>query len=402
MTKCIVAMAAATLLAWGQAEIHGLAGKGNINFSGATRSTPCRTGTGAPTAINGTVGDCYFQTDATAGNNMWLATVTGTPATWSQITGSGGGGGGGGGNPFTMTVNTTADTVTLTATRAVNFLRGSELTTVNSGETFTWDTPTGSGDYIIYYNGGMVLSSLALTGVGTATTSSRGVSAAANASTGLTLPQGAIPLYAGTVTSDNFVNTSVNQYSSDSSPYVIAAGSNVTLTATNAYTLSVASTGGGGGGGTTCEILKSGVGATTSSLTETNLASVTLPALTVGETLRFGGIFLHATPTNAPVFRMNFGSTDVVNYSWAAAGRTWLQFAGDIHYTGTTESYIIPVGRDSSGNVVSIGITGTAATTDLSTGTAVLNIAGHLSGGPAGGESVALASYYVERCPNVP
>ena len=44
-------------------------------------------GSGAPTA-NCTVGERYFRTDATAGQNLYLCTATNT---WTQVTGSGGG-----------------------------------------------------------------------------------------------------------------------------------------------------------------------------------------------------------------------------------------------------------------------------------------------------------------------
>ena len=56
---------------------------GSNSFTAATRTAPCRTGSGSPSALNGTAGDCYWQTDATAGQNLWWATTTGTPATWT-------------------------------------------------------------------------------------------------------------------------------------------------------------------------------------------------------------------------------------------------------------------------------------------------------------------------------
>lgn len=56
---------------------------GANSFTAATRTAPCRTGSGSPSALNGTAGDCYWQTDATAGQNLWWATTTGTPATWT-------------------------------------------------------------------------------------------------------------------------------------------------------------------------------------------------------------------------------------------------------------------------------------------------------------------------------
>ena len=66
----------------------GLGGVGAVDFSAGSSSVPARTGTGSPVGTNcSKVGDVFFQTDATAGENFWLATTFGTPCTWSQITG---------------------------------------------------------------------------------------------------------------------------------------------------------------------------------------------------------------------------------------------------------------------------------------------------------------------------
>lgn len=172
------------------------------------------------------------------------ATAAGAVAT---INIPGGGGSGGSGAPFSMSVNTTADTVTLTALRDANFLRGKEQTTVLSGETFTWSTPTGSGNFIIYYTGTMVMSSLALSGIATSTTSARPIGTNANATTGLTLPQGAIPLFEGSVSSNNFVNVSTARWSSDSAPYIIDPGTSIAVAGVGNDTLRISATSSGGG-----------------------------------------------------------------------------------------------------------------------------------------------------------
>jgi hypothetical protein len=54
------------------------------SFTAATRTAPCRTGNGTPATQRGTTGDCYFQSDAAPGQNLWFATSTGTPANWTQ------------------------------------------------------------------------------------------------------------------------------------------------------------------------------------------------------------------------------------------------------------------------------------------------------------------------------
>jgi len=70
--------------------------KGTADSHNAAKTLPHRTGTGSPNARDAcaTVGETYFQTDATAGSNSWGCTTIGTPGTWT-LQGSGGGGGGG-------------------------------------------------------------------------------------------------------------------------------------------------------------------------------------------------------------------------------------------------------------------------------------------------------------------
>lgn len=62
---------------------------GEWDASQAARTNNSRTGTGSPVGRDGCVqvGESYFQTDATAGRNMWFCTVIGNPGTW--INGSG-------------------------------------------------------------------------------------------------------------------------------------------------------------------------------------------------------------------------------------------------------------------------------------------------------------------------
>jgi len=68
---------------------------GVTDFSSGGSTVPARSHTGVPTGSNCLkVGEQYFQTDATAGQNLWLATTFGTPCTWTQISSGGGGGGG--------------------------------------------------------------------------------------------------------------------------------------------------------------------------------------------------------------------------------------------------------------------------------------------------------------------
>lgn len=73
-----------------------------VDFSGAASTKSVKAGTSLPGTCS--VGEMYFKTDATAGENLYLATATNT---WTQITGAAGV------NPITVLHETTyaADTV---------------------------------------------------------------------------------------------------------------------------------------------------------------------------------------------------------------------------------------------------------------------------------------------------
>jgi hypothetical protein len=61
-----------------------------VDNHAALHTLPDRTGTGSPNARDNcsTVGETYFQTDATAGQNKWACTTIGTPGTWTLQGGS--------------------------------------------------------------------------------------------------------------------------------------------------------------------------------------------------------------------------------------------------------------------------------------------------------------------------
>jgi hypothetical protein len=58
---------------------------GTIDLHGSTKTLPNRSGTGSPNGRDNcaTVGETYFQTDATAGQNVWGCTTVGSPGTWT-------------------------------------------------------------------------------------------------------------------------------------------------------------------------------------------------------------------------------------------------------------------------------------------------------------------------------
>ena len=72
--------------AWGQSTTvnQGVTNLGIVDSSHARATTACRQGTGSPNGRdNGTLMECYDQTDATPGSNTWKVTVAGSPATWT-------------------------------------------------------------------------------------------------------------------------------------------------------------------------------------------------------------------------------------------------------------------------------------------------------------------------------
>ena len=91
MNKLSVILLAVAAVATAQTTING--GRvilGRLDASGAASTSPMKVGTSLPGTC--TVGDSYFKTDATAGQNLYGCTATNT---WTQQAGGGGGGGGG-------------------------------------------------------------------------------------------------------------------------------------------------------------------------------------------------------------------------------------------------------------------------------------------------------------------
>jgi len=64
-----------------------------VDFSGAGVTAPVKTGLLGDRPAACTRGQIYFATDAAAGQNLFFCTATGSPGTWSQMSGSGGGNG---------------------------------------------------------------------------------------------------------------------------------------------------------------------------------------------------------------------------------------------------------------------------------------------------------------------
>lgn len=94
---------------------------GTQDFSGAAHTLPAKQGTVAGKPATCTVGEEYFATDATAGQNKYLCTATNT---WTQQSG----GGGGGGNVASINADAT-NAQTLTKTNDTNVT----LTIVDNG-----------------------------------------------------------------------------------------------------------------------------------------------------------------------------------------------------------------------------------------------------------------------------
>jgi hypothetical protein len=77
--------------AYGQQTINGSRTiLGTWDASQSPKTIPSTTGVIASRPTACTVGQFYFATDATAGQNISLCTTTGTPGTWTTVTGGGG------------------------------------------------------------------------------------------------------------------------------------------------------------------------------------------------------------------------------------------------------------------------------------------------------------------------
>jgi hypothetical protein len=88
--KYLLILIAATAL-MGQSVVNGSRTvKGVVDNSGATSTKPTKAGTSLPGTCG--LGELFFKTDATAGQNLYFCTATNT---WTQQLNSGGGGGGG-------------------------------------------------------------------------------------------------------------------------------------------------------------------------------------------------------------------------------------------------------------------------------------------------------------------
>lgn len=101
---------------------------GTVDAHGATKTLPHRTGQGSPVSRDAcsTIGETYFQSDATAGSNTFACTAAGSPGVWSLQ----GGGGGGTWGTITGTLASQADLATA--------LNGKQATI--SGAPGTWPT----------------------------------------------------------------------------------------------------------------------------------------------------------------------------------------------------------------------------------------------------------------------
>lgn len=69
-----------SVLGFGQVSNSALTGRNVIDFSGAASSKPAKSGTSVPATCG--VGEVYFKTDATAGQNLYWCTATNT---WTRI-----------------------------------------------------------------------------------------------------------------------------------------------------------------------------------------------------------------------------------------------------------------------------------------------------------------------------
>lgn len=90
--KVLTAALLAAAFAWavtvnGSLQVLGTLSATVVDFTSSTSTAPMRAGTGLPSACS--VGQAFFKTDATAGQNIYLCTAANT---WTQVQGGGGSG----------------------------------------------------------------------------------------------------------------------------------------------------------------------------------------------------------------------------------------------------------------------------------------------------------------------
>jgi hypothetical protein len=383
MTKLLLITALTVVSVFGQAQIDGLTARGTVNMSGATTTKPVKTGTSAPGTC--AVGEMFFDTDATAGQNLFACTATNT---WTLQSGSSTLADG---DKTDVTVSDSGTvwkldhrfqcavasaTLTCSNAAAIPMATGDTINNIAAASR-TASGGVGTCSWFVYESAGTIY-------FGSNTGSSCSATLSGMTSSNVTaFPANVNPIAEGTISSGVIQSSVTDRQATLRAPKVLTEGTNITLTET-ATGIQIDSTGG------SSNYLTCTVGTSTNNQNAASpgtLATVTLPSgLTTGF-LRVKTFTTHEGGTaRLPRIHFFLNGTSITADNYSAATGLYeyhtiaLTFNGNAAQVWARDNI-----RASSANTTLLGA-GTVSTSGANS----IVIAANMDAGAVGSEVVKL------------